>query len=302
MADESQPAAQPPASPETAPNPAATAPAKPVREPAVSPPKPAQGRRIYQASAARKTVLSLVFLLLLPFFASLPAMFYQRLSHQLWDNTLGFVIFAGAFAIIMLLVVLELIHSIRSRVEVGDTALRFTLPATRRAGIPKLRYRRGEIPYAEIDAVEMRREIYGSAWAPVLLRGARIVTKSGEKIPLGYVSEANVDPALPIPEIASEVARRAGLEVTDRGNVRREVRKKLRGIQAAETDGGITDAEVAALNRRHNNFVLALCAALFLLVAGGLMMDILSMSIDQGERAHQIVQQAVKPSPQAQKK
>lgn len=260
-------------------------------------------RLVYQAGAVRRTLLSIVFLLLLPFFVSLPAMLYQRLTHQLWTDTGGFAIFALAFVCVMLLVVFELIRSIRSRVELGESALSFTLPAARAAAMPKLLYRRREIPYSTIEAVETRREIYGGAFAPVLLRGARIITKDGEKVPLGYVSEANVDPILPFGEIAQEVARRAGVPVTDRGNVRRELRKKLRGIQVPhEADAAIPESEVEALNRRHNNIVLALCAALFLLVAGGLMLDITTSSLDRGERAQKIVQETAKPSPQAAKR
>lgn len=270
----------------------------------VSPSKPVGttgGRRVYQAGGVRKTLLSFAFLLLLPFFASLPAMIYQRLTHQLWVDTLGFAIFAAAFAAVMLLVTFELIHSIRSRVEIGESAVRLTLPAARGIAMPKFFYRKHEVPYSEIEVVETRREVYGGTVAPVMLRGARIVTKTGDKIPLGYVSEANVDPMLPVPEIASEIARRAGLEVVDRGTVRRQVHKKLRGIKADDaTAKPITDADIAALNSRHNTVMLALCSLMFLLVAGGLMLDISKSNLDLGERAHQLVQQLSKPSPQAQ--
>ncbi len=262
----------------------------------------AAGRRVYQAGTMRKTLLSFVFLLLLPFFASLPAMVYQRLTHQLWTDMLGFAIFAAAFAAVMLLVTFELIQSIRSRVEIGESAVRLTLPAARGVAMPKFFYRKHEIPYSEIDLVETRREVYGGTLAPVMLRGARIVTKTGDKVPLGYVSEANVDPMLPVPEIASEIARRTGTEVMDRGTVRRQVRKKLRGIRANDNAAALlTEAHIAALNRRHNNLMLAICGALFLLVAGGLLLDISQSNIDLGERAQQLVQQSAKPSPQAKK-
>jgi len=258
-------------------------------------------RHVYQASTTRKTILSFVFLLLLPFFASLPAMLVQRVIHQLWPDMLGFSIFATAFTLVMLLVLFELIHSIRARVIIGESAVRLTLPAARGIAIPKFFYRTHEIPYSDIEAVETRREIYGGTIAPVMLRGARIVTKSGEKIPLGYVNEANVDPMLPIPEIASEIARRAGLAVVDHGTVRRQVHKKLRGIRAADDAASpITEAEIAALNRRHNNVMIGVCGVLFLIVSAGLMVDISKSSLDLGERAHQLVQSLMTPSPQVQ--
>lgn len=258
----------------------------PVSKPTPSPSAQTLPRQVYEASGLRKTLLSLVFLLLLPFFVSLPAMLYQRLTHQLWTDTIGFAIFAGAFALVMLLVVYELIHSLRSRVEINDTALKFTLPAAPGIGMPKLRYRKMEIPYSQIDSVEMRREIYGGSMAPILLRGARVITKEGDKIPLGYISEANVDPTLPLPDIASEVARRCGIEVTDRGNVRREFRRKLRGIQTvAGVDEGIPAAEVESLNRRHHNLVLMLCCGLFLMIAAGVLIDVSKSGVQLGERA-----------------
>ena len=40
-------------------------------------------RKVYEAGAGRKTFLSLVFLILLPFYASLPAMLIQRLTRGL---------------------------------------------------------------------------------------------------------------------------------------------------------------------------------------------------------------------------
>lgn len=262
------------------------APAADALPPVPAPSAQSLPRQVYEASGLRKTILSLVFLLLLPFFVSLPAMLYQRLSHQLWTDTVGFAIFAGAFALVMLLLVYELIHSLRSRVEINDTALKFTLPAAPGIGMPKLRYRKMEIPYSQIDSVEMRREIYGGSMAPILLRGTRVITKEGDKIPLGYISEANVDPTLPLPDIASEVARRCGIEVTDRGNVRREFRKKLRGIQTvAGVDEGIPAMEVENLNRRHHNLVLMLCCGLFMMIAAGILIDVSKSSVQLGERA-----------------
>ena len=38
-------------------------------------------RKVYEAGTGRKTILSLAFLILLPFWASLPAMLIQRLLH-----------------------------------------------------------------------------------------------------------------------------------------------------------------------------------------------------------------------------
>ena len=46
----------------------------------------------------------------------------------------------------------------------------------------------------------------------MLLQGARLVLKDDSAVKLGYVSEANSDPCFPYPEIAQQIAERAGLQ------------------------------------------------------------------------------------------
>jgi hypothetical protein len=270
-----------------------------ARQPAGGSPAAGEGRLVYRAGGGRKFLFSVVFLLLLPFFASLPAMLYQRLSAGLWYDTIGLAVLAAGFTAVMLLVVFELIFSLRARIELGQAGLRFTLPAAR-AGMPKFFYRRREVPYSSIAAVETRREIYGGSLAPVLLHGTRIVTQDGEKIPLGYVNEANPDSLFPFADIAREIAARAGVEVIHRGNVRRQVHRKWLGLKAAdEHQAPVPEAEFAALNARHGRALLVLCSALALLIAAGLAQDFLTASVDTGERGAEIT--STKPSSEAQK-
>lgn len=252
---------------------------------AVAPAAQPLPRRVYQAGGLRKMMLSFVFLLLLPFFGSLGPMFLQRLGASPLPDLIGFSIMAVAFALLMLLIFFELMLSIRSRLELGDRAVRFTLPV--RGGLlPALRYTTHEIPYDQIDHVELRREVYGGAWAPVLLKGARIVTTDGQKVPLGYVSEANEDAIIPFPKVAEEISQRVGRPVVDRGSVRRMVRKKLlRQSASADENAPIPPEEIAALNRSHNRFVLALIGCMLVLVAAGITRDFATESVDRGERA-----------------
>ena len=105
-----------------------------------------------------------------------------------------------------------------------------TLPSGR-GPTPIVRYRTHDIPYDQIKAVETRREIYGGSVAPVLLQGARLVLKDDSAVKLGYVSEANSDPCFPYPEIAQQIAERAGLQVEHEGNVRRSLQKKYFGLK-----------------------------------------------------------------------
>lgn len=240
-------------------------------------PAPQSERTVYAASGGRKLAFSFVFLLLLPFFASLPAMLFWRLSQGHWLDTFGLFVLAIGFAFIMLLVVIELMQSLRSRVELGDTAVKMTLPSGR-GPTPVLRYRSHEVPYDQIKAVETRGEVYGGSVAPVLLKGARLILKDDSAVKLGYVSEANTDPCFPFPEIAQQIAARAGVPVEQKGCVRRSAQKKFLGLKRElidEAEEPVGDYEMVVLNNRHERWVMRLVWLLAGLVVLGIAMDII---------------------------
>lgn len=231
---------------------------------------------VYAASGGRKTIFSFVFLILLPFFVSLPAMFFMRVKHGLLFDAIGLAIMAAAFSILMFLVLIELLASLRTRVELAPDRVKMTLPSGR-GPTPMLFYKSYEVPYDQVQTVETRREIYGGSLLPVLLKGARIITKDGKAIPIGYISEANVDPAFPYPEIAKKIAERARLPLIDRGNVRRSFRRKYLGFKSGgvnEVDT-VDEAQIAALNKSHHNVVMALVTALVVLIGVGVVHDFL---------------------------
>jgi hypothetical protein len=233
------------------------------------------GRTYYGASGGRKTVLSFLFLLLLPFFISLPGMFMMRWNNGLMQDNFGFLVMAFAFTALIVFVLIELMKSLRLRVELGPDSVKMNLPKSS-GPTPKFRYQAYDIPYDQIHAVETRREIYGGSLAPVLLKGARLITKDQQTIALGYVSDANVDPSFPYPEIAKKIADRARLPLIDRGNVRRSVHRKLFGIKSATDDAAtiVDEAAIANLNRNHRNVVLALILGMVGMLAVGLVDDL----------------------------
>jgi hypothetical protein len=240
-------------------------------------PAPKPERAVYAASGGRKLAFSFVFLLLLPFFASLPAMLFWRLSQGHWLGTFGLLVLAAAFAFIMLLVVVELTQSLRSRVELGDASVKLTLPAGR-GPTPMLRYRSHDIPYDQIKAVETRGEVYGGSVAPVLLKGARLILKDDSVVKLGYVSEANTDPCFPFPEIAQKIAARAGVPIEHKGSVRRSAQKKFLGLKQGligEPETPVGDYEMVVLNNHHQRWVMRLVWLLAGLVVLGIAMDII---------------------------
>jgi len=236
-------------------------------------------RTVYEAGAGRKTFLSLAFLILLPFYASLFPMLFQRLTRGLWFDTIGLMLFSVIFTALMALLAVQLYHSIRSRVELGDTSVRVTLPQGSGA-TPMLRFVNREIPYDQIQAVETRCVLFGRTLAPVLLRATRLVTKDGQQVRLGNVNEDNVDAALPFPEIGAKIAQRAGVGVVDGGIVRRSIERRVLGIigrkTAIEDSPALTDAEMADLKGRHTRAIRYLVAVMAVLVIGGIAADFLT--------------------------
>jgi hypothetical protein len=244
---------------------------------------------VYQAGGFRKLILAFLFLLLLPFFVSLPVMLYQRLAKGVLFDHWGLIVLAIGFSLIMLLLLFELIYSIRARIVLGENGIRLSVPAGR-FGVPALSYRQAELPYDQIAAVETRCEVYGGSIAPVMMRQARITTKQGQQHSLGTVSEADTDPLFPVKDIAERLCKNCGVQLVEREAVRRQTRKLLMGLADESTDVAVTSDMVAALNRNHNRFMLGLVAVMVLLLAAGIAIDLSTGEIDRGERARDAVQ------------
>lgn len=233
----------------------------------------AAGPRKFRAGAGRTICFSLIFLLLLPFFVSLGPMLYWRISQNQWTGTVGLIMLAIAFTAVMYLIFVELIFSIRSRVIFGETTVRLSLPQGRGLSTP-FSYQVRDIPYEDIAAVEVRREVYGGSFAPVMMKGTRIRLKDGSTYKLGYVNEANVDPCLPYGEIGEKIAARAGAQILDNGDVRRSAIKKFLGLMPAGTEiNPITPDEIKVLNGRHNGMMTVLVGTMALLLGFGVASD-----------------------------
>lgn len=229
---------------------------------------------VYAVGGFRRLVICLLVLLLLPFAASLPIMLHQRIKAGQTDDIAGLLVLSTGFAIILFLLLVNLMFSLRARVDLGPSMVRLTLPAGR-GPTPMLTYRTHEFPYGEVAAVETRREIYGGSIAPVMLRGARIVKRDGTIVKLGYDSEANQAPAFPYLEIAEKIAARAGVPVTDQGSVHRSAVAKMMAIPGRGTapEPQIDQAEIDRLNRQHLLVILALVAVVVTLVGVGIWRD-----------------------------
>lgn len=231
---------------------------------------------LYRAGGGRRFAFAFVFLLLLPFYLSLPAMLLQRIAGGLWADTATLLVIAVSFTALMALILVELLASIRTRIDIGASSLKMTAPAA--AGpTPKFSYKTHEIPYDQIKAIETRREIYGGRLTPVQLRGARLLKKDGTIVPLGFVSEANMDPAFPYLEIAQKISERSGVPLSNMPTVRRSFSQRLLGFKRIpRPEENFDDSQIAALNAQHNTAVLALIFFLVLLVGAGILGDVMA--------------------------
>ena len=233
-------------------------------------------KRVFEAGPGRRLVFIFLFLLLLPFFASLGPMLYARLSHGAWTGTLGLLIIAACFFVVMFFIVTELLFSLRTKVVFKDDSVKLTVPAGN-GPTPMFRYHSHDVPFADIARVESYRELYGGAITPVVLKGSRIIKKDGTQIPLGFVSEANVDPSLPIPEIASRIADCAGIEVTDCGCMRHKLSSRVLGLVPTPENGiPIEDFNLKKTTRQHYVVVAGLVLGLGFLVALGIFIDLVN--------------------------
>ncbi|MCB1742940.1 MAG: hypothetical protein KDK91_21370 [Gammaproteobacteria bacterium] len=237
----------------------------------------------YESGGGRKTFYALSFILLLPFFISLPVMLAQRIMKGVWLDTWGLMVLAAGFTIIMGLVLFELVFSLRAKVDLGSKAVAFTLPAGGGGLTPTLFYQSRTIPYEDIATIQSFCDCYGGAVAPVVLRGTRLILKTGERIPLGFVNDADDDPRFPFTTIAHQIARRAGVEVDDIGHIRYALHKRMFGIKHA--GDGMPPEDVAGINRQHNVFLIGIVIVMAALLVLGIGNDFMQSSGDRGERA-----------------
>ena len=232
----------------------------------------------YGASGFRQAFFAVVFLLLIPFFVSLPVMLYNRIYDRLWFDTWQLVLFALLFAGLMAMLALELLYAIRARLTFGKSALRFTLPVGL-GPTPLLRYQSHDIPYHTIKSVELRREVFAAPVIPILMQGAVVHTKDNRSIPLGYSREAHHDGAFPFATIAAQIAKRAAVPLAEHRAIWRRPRKEraLAFISEIDTQNYIVDpGEAEKINKAHRRLVLALASILATLLLLGLWSDLMS--------------------------
>ncbi|MGI9408258.1 MAG: hypothetical protein ACR2O4_17915 [Hyphomicrobiaceae bacterium] len=231
-------------------------------------------RRVFEIGEGRKTILSFVFLVLLPFLVSLPVMVFIRSIHGFWGDAASAAVLATLFACWMLFLLVNIVSAFRTRIELSDDKVALSVPRWRGPN-PGLRYTRADVPLEQIEAVETRGEIYRAIQVPVLTRATSLVKRDGERITLGYVNDDAPDPALPYPRIGEMIAERAGVPYVDRGNIYagNHVRAMASGPPAWDAPT-MSEGDYAEYKRNHSWAMVGLAIMLFGLAGIGLFVDL----------------------------
>ena len=185
----------------------------------------------------------------------------------------------------MALVLFELVFSLRAKVDIGTNAVAFTLPKSGAGLSPTLFYQARTIPYSEIQAIQSYCDCYGGTVAPVVLRATRLVLKSGERLKLGYVNDADDDPRFPFNTIARQISERSGIEITDLGHVKYAMRKRMFGPKNDTAPATMPPEAIAQINKGHNVFLTGVVIVMAVLLALGIGSDLWQNRGDLGERA-----------------
>lgn len=233
-----------------------------------------QTRWVFEAGEARKTILAFVFLVLLPFLVSLPVMIAMRGWNGLWRDAASATVLAALFGVWMLFLLVNVVASFRSRVEIDDEAVTFSVPKWRGPS-PDVKYLRKKVALSDIEAVETRGEIYQAINVPVMTRATVLKMKDGEQHLLGYVNENSPDPALAYPRIGAIIAERAGVPLVDKGRVDagHHVRALVNG--PPEWDARpLSEGAYEAYRRDNQWMMLGLAFLLFALAGVGLFADL----------------------------
>lgn len=276
--------------PAKGPPPAATTPpaaevSPPVGVAAEPPPEtthPTSPPTVFRAGGGRKFVLTVVLLVLMPFLVSLPVMILWRASAGHIGDAASLAIGGIVFVAAALFLLSHIVYSYRGRIEVGDDAVRLSVPRWR-GPTPGLKYVKQEIKYSDLDRIETRGEIYKEIAVPTLLRSAMLTTKSGERVHLGYVHEASEDPAFPIREIADEISRRSGVPIGVKASVKvgSQYKALVKGTppwdmagDAGSPEHEMARAEYETLVHKNHVYMFYLAFILFGLAAIAFIVDI----------------------------
>lgn len=172
----------------------------------------------YKIGFGRKFILFVIFLWLLPFFVSMPAMFVMRLMHGKILDAASLGAMALLLGIALVFVYLQFKAARRTRVALTEDHVNLLVPSWR-GPTPFGPFIEAKIPYSEISAVEQRGEIYRAMGVLGLRKASCVVKNDGSRIVLGYETEEEIDAPIPFTRIANELASNASVNLVNKGAV-----------------------------------------------------------------------------------
>lgn len=230
--------------------------------------------RVFETGEGRKAILSFIFLVLLPFLISFPAMILLRSFHGYWSDATSAIVIALLFSIWMALLFVNIVSAFRTRIAVDDDKVALSVPRWRGPN-PGINYLRETLPLDDVESVETRCEIYRAVQVPVLTRATVVRKNNGDQILLGYVNEDAPDPALNFPEIGKLIADRAGAPYIEKGSIYAgsHVRAMRSGPPAWDAPT-LSETEYTEYRRNHQWAMMGFAFLLFGLAAIGFFIDL----------------------------
>lgn len=225
---------------------------------------------VFKSGKTLKIILTISFALLLLFIANAIIGALWLASHKLWTDAGIFMILFGFGIFLLIANAVFLFAASHVEVRMEPEKCIMTLPNWR-GPTPLFPYTQLEIPYKDVAAVETRSEIYRYFALPVVVHASSFVRRDGKRFTLGYMRETSEDHAVPYREIAAELARRAGVEVSHRGIV--DGGKRVKAIAAGEPcweTATLDEAAVADLRKRETMVLRVAATAFMVFVLGGL--------------------------------
>ncbi len=229
-------------------------------------------KTIYEIGLGRKSLLSISVLALAPFVLSAPILVVWRLSRGQWLDALTPLVLAIALIWAFSFILLHLISSMRTKIEIDDEKLSLVAP-TWRGPTPAPPYKNETMSFAEIDGVQTRSELYRAAGILTSMRSFA-VTRGHDRTVLGYMKENATDPAFPYDDIAKEVAIRSAVPITDMGRIRAGTQygALFRG-QPKSNARQIDQRAMTAIAKRNDDVLRAMVLGLLVLAALGFAID-----------------------------
>lgn len=230
---------------------------------------------VYKVGFLRQLLQWITFIVLLPFFISMPVMIGMRAFHGRIFDALWLTIVAVLFAITLIFLGLQIQAARRTRIKVNNDEVDIVVPNWR-GPTPFAPFDEAKLPYNKIEAVEQRGEIYRSLGILGLRKVSSVVTSDGDRYVLGYSTEQESDAPIPFATVAETVAQRAGVQLVDRGavNVGTQIAAAFKGTPDWDTDP-IEEEDVEATRKRAKLIFVGMIVGFFVLVGAGMIIALL---------------------------